>query len=234
MNSPCRRLADDFDFAFDDHVHAVRRLAAAHQELAGTELHRAAGERQQLELGRIQSPEEGDLAQHFRFLKDIHSRASAARAGRHFGNRIRHRPTGGKVGDARSRHAAVMLHRGNSGPQGGREVTTATDEFYRDIIEGLSIYSGQRVRSATCSPRSAGITRRTSAPPSARTRSRARCGSPRRCFEAAAARSYANVTILGGWFGVLAAVLLHDPRFSIGKVTSIDIDPRCAADSIGR
>ena len=38
-----------------------------------------------------------------------------------------------------------------------------------------------------------------------------------------------EVTILGGWFGVLAAVLLHDPRFAIGRVVSIDIDPRCAA-----
>ena len=46
-------------------------------------------------------------------------------------------------------------------------------------------------------------------------------------------RTHANVTILGGWFGVLAAVLLHDPRFSIGKVTSIDIDPRCAAIRVG-
>ena len=45
----------------------------------------------------------------------------------------------------------------------------------------------------------------------------------------AAGPAYANVTILGGWFGVLAAVLLHDPRFSIGKVTSVDIDPRCEA-----
>jgi hypothetical protein len=38
-----------------------------------------------------------------------------------------------------------------------------------------------------------------------------------------------DITILGGWFGVLGAVLLHDPRFSIGKVVSVDIDPRCAA-----
>ena len=35
--------------------------------------------------------------------------------------------------------------------------------------------------------------------------------------------------VLGGWFGVLAAVLLHDPRFAIGKVESVDIDPHCAS-----
>jgi hypothetical protein len=28
--------------------------------------------------------------------------------------------------------------------------------------------------------------------------------------------------------GVLGAVLLHDPRFAIGSVESVDIDPRCA------
>jgi len=44
--------------------------------------------------------------------------------------------------------------------------------------------------------------------------------------------AYANVTILGGWFGVLAAVLLHDSRFSIGCVRCVDIDPRC--ESIAR
>ena len=62
---------------------------------------------------------------------------------------------------------------------------------------------------------------------STRTRSRARCGSPTRCSKPSG-RGSADVTILGGWFGVLAAVLLHDPRFSIGSVSSVDIDPRCA------
>ena len=37
-----------------------------------------------------------------------------------------------------------------------------------------------------------------------------------------------SVMILGGWFGALAAVLLHDRRFRIERVLSIDIDPRCA------
>jgi hypothetical protein len=37
-----------------------------------------------------------------------------------------------------------------------------------------------------------------------------------------------SVMILGGWFGALAAVLLHDGRFRIERVLSIDIDPGCA------
>lgn len=36
-----------------------------------------------------------------------------------------------------------------------------------------------------------------------------------------------HVCVLGGWYGVLGALLLHDPRFKVGKVTSVDIDPRC-------
>jgi hypothetical protein len=37
------------------------------------------------------------------------------------------------------------------------------------------------------------------------------------------------VTVLGGWFGVLGAILLSDRRLAIDRVVSVDIDPRCAA-----
>lgn len=37
-----------------------------------------------------------------------------------------------------------------------------------------------------------------------------------------------RVAILGGWYGVLAAMLLEDERFEIGLVESIDIDPSVA------
>ena len=36
-----------------------------------------------------------------------------------------------------------------------------------------------------------------------------------------------SVCILGGWFGVLGAMLLHDPRFTIKEVCSVDLDPAC-------
>jgi hypothetical protein len=36
---------------------------------------------------------------------------------------------------------------------------------------------------------------------------------------------FANIWIMGGWLGVLPAMLLDDKRFSIGRVTSFDIDP---------
>lgn len=37
-----------------------------------------------------------------------------------------------------------------------------------------------------------------------------------------------TVHILGGWYGVLGAMILEDPRFEIGQVISVDIDPLCA------
>ena len=38
-----------------------------------------------------------------------------------------------------------------------------------------------------------------------------------------------GVAVLGGWYGVLAAFLLHDPRFAISRAVSVDIDPGCEA-----
>lgn len=40
---------------------------------------------------------------------------------------------------------------------------------------------------------------------------------------------FGTVYILGGWYGVLGALLLNDQRFSIRRVVSIDIDPDCEA-----
>src|SRR5262249_6026718 len=39
---------------------------------------------------------------------------------------------------------------------------------------------------------------------------------------------FPTVWILGGWYGVLAAILLDDPRFAIGHIRSIDLDPAVA------
>ena len=38
-----------------------------------------------------------------------------------------------------------------------------------------------------------------------------------------------RVCILGGWYGVLGAMLLHDGRFGISSVCSVDMDPSCEA-----
>jgi hypothetical protein len=106
-------------------------------------------------------------------------------------------------------------------------LTTARDEFYRDILEGLAIYTGsalQRDVLATIS--------RYDEPDIGGALNKNQIASKMWLAESllgAVGRDLGDVTILGGWFGVLGAVLLHDPRFAIRKVVSIDIDPRCAA-----
>lgn len=40
---------------------------------------------------------------------------------------------------------------------------------------------------------------------------------------------FGRIWVLGGWYGVLAAMLFDDPRFDIGAIDSIDIDPSVAA-----
>ena len=39
---------------------------------------------------------------------------------------------------------------------------------------------------------------------------------------------FGTVYVLGGWYGMLGAILLNDAKFRIGRVLSFDIDPDCA------
>jgi hypothetical protein len=106
-------------------------------------------------------------------------------------------------------------------------VTTARDEFYRDIIEGLAIYTGSALQRDVLATLS-----RHDEPDLGGALNKNQIASKMWLAESllgAVGPDLGDVTILGGWFGVLGAVLLHDPRFTIGKVVSIDIDPRCAA-----
>lgn len=41
-------------------------------------------------------------------------------------------------------------------------------------------------------------------------------------------REYGEVWVLGGWYGVLAALMFEDPRLAVGAVLSVDIDEDCA------
>ncbi|CAN5242280.1 hypothetical protein BH10PSE7_BH10PSE7_36340 [soil metagenome] len=44
--------------------------------------------------------------------------------------------------------------------------------------------------------------------------------------------SYGCIWIMGGWYGVLAAMLFDDTRFTIGAIRSFDIDPAVAAVAV--
>ena len=106
-------------------------------------------------------------------------------------------------------------------------MTTAKDEFYRDIIEGLAIYTGSALQRDVLATLS-----RHDEPDIGGALNKNQIASKMWLAESlldAMGPDLGEVTILGGWFGVLGAVLLHDPRFTIGRVVSIDIDPRCAA-----
>jgi hypothetical protein len=41
--------------------------------------------------------------------------------------------------------------------------------------------------------------------------------------------AFGTVWVVGGWYGVLPAMLFDDARFSIGKIVSFDVDADCAA-----
>jgi hypothetical protein len=40
--------------------------------------------------------------------------------------------------------------------------------------------------------------------------------------------TFDTVWVVGGWYGVLPAILFDDPRYNIGRITSFDLDADCA------
>jgi hypothetical protein len=105
-------------------------------------------------------------------------------------------------------------------------LTTAKDEFYRDILEGLALYSGNAFQRDVL----ATLSRYDDADigPALNKNQIASKMWLAESLLATVGPELGRVVVLGGWFGVLAAVLLHDPRFAIASVESVDIDPRCA------
>jgi hypothetical protein len=100
------------------------------------------------------------------------------------------------------------------------------EERYRDILEGLATYFA--------SPFVADIlatVSRFDAPDLGASLNRGQMSSKVWLADALATHAgaqFGTVTVLGGWFGVLAAILLADRRLAIRQVISVDRDPRCA------
>ena len=100
------------------------------------------------------------------------------------------------------------------------------DEFYRDILEGMALYT----RSAFQRDVLKTLLRRDE-PALAEALNKNQIASKTWLADAlfdAVGADLGSVLVLGGWFGVLPAILLHDARFTISNVTSLDVDPRCA------
>jgi hypothetical protein len=105
-------------------------------------------------------------------------------------------------------------------------VTAFGDEFYRDILEGLAVYTDSAFHRDVL-----GALTRHQEPGIAVALNKNQMASKRWLVDslhATVPSALDRVLILGGWFGALAALLLHDPRFAIGRIESVDIDPRCA------
>lgn len=105
-------------------------------------------------------------------------------------------------------------------------MTNEQDEFYRDILEGMALYARSALQRDVLATLS-----RHDTPTLGQALNKNQIASKMWLADAlldTVGPNLGEVVVLGGWFGVLAAVLLHDPRFTIGRVVSLDIDPRCA------
>ena len=106
-------------------------------------------------------------------------------------------------------------------------MTTFDDDFYRDILEGIAVHADNAFYRDVLDT----ITRY-QAPEVGVALNKNQMASKRwladALFEAGGSR-LGRVLILGGWVGALGAVLLHDRRFAIDGVVSVDIDPSCAS-----
>lgn len=98
------------------------------------------------------------------------------------------------------------------------------DEFYRDMLEGLAVYYdstliadiAKTVESRTPEDLGAALNRNQMR------------GKKWLVDQLAAALPDARrVLILGGWYGILAALLLNDRRLDLERVTSLDMNPEC-------
>lgn len=105
-------------------------------------------------------------------------------------------------------------------------MTAFGDEFYRDILEGLAVYTDSAFHRDVLATLG-----KHQEPGIAVALNKNQMASKRWLVDTLCTtvpRALDRVLILGGWFGTLAALLLHDPRLAIGRIVSVDIDPRCA------
>ena len=105
-------------------------------------------------------------------------------------------------------------------------MTSFDDEFYRDILEGFATYADSAfLRDALHALSRHQDARIAVALNKNQMASKLWLADS---LHSTVGPDLGRVLILGGWFGSLAAVLLHDRRFAIERVTSVDIDPMCA------
>ena len=111
-------------------------------------------------------------------------------------------------------------------------MTTFNDEFYRDILEGLAVHAGSAFQRDVL----ATITRH-HAPELGAALNKNQIASKMwladALFDAVGPR-LGRVLILGGWFGVLGAVLLHDRALRRSTMSAASTSIRAAPRSPAR
>lgn len=99
------------------------------------------------------------------------------------------------------------------------------DQFYKDILDGLSLFYKSDfimdIRNTALQFPTSGLG---NALNRRQTTSKLWLLD---CLHAAAGGTLGTVHVLGGWYGVLAALIRNDPRFTYDRIVSIDIDPDC-------
>ncbi len=99
------------------------------------------------------------------------------------------------------------------------------DSFYSDILKGLAVYFDSRFV-ADIRDAAARFPDRMLGYALNRNQMTSKKWLVDSVFDAAGGE-LGKVCVVGGWYGVLAAMLLHDRRFSIASVSSVDRDPAC-------
>lgn len=102
----------------------------------------------------------------------------------------------------------------------------ATEARYRDILDGLAVYFASPLVADIL-----GTVSRHAEPDLGSALNRGQVRSKLWLADTLATHTparFRTVTVVGGWFGVLGAILLADRRLAIDRVVSVDIDPRCA------
>src|SRR5262249_24035747 len=210
--------------------------AFAHQVVTRRELERPARERQEPQLRGVEPAEERYPAQHLRFLEYIHPilRAVAQQNTTTTVPRKGRPPEGapspailgcGPPAPFVRPRSSVRCGRRRSTNQPG-PVMMDKDEFYRDILEGMAVYTRSAFHRDVLTTLA-----RHDEPALSQALNKNQIASKMWLADALADATdpdLGRVLIPGGWFGGLGAVLLPGPRFPIARVTSLDIDPRCA------
>ncbi|MFO1089763.1 MAG: class I SAM-dependent methyltransferase [Hyphomicrobiales bacterium] len=123
------------------------------------------------------------------------------------------------------RHATHSPSRGQKNEAGQHD--PQTDDYAFDLLRGVAAYVDNGLV--------ASLARTVAAHPDAQldvafNHKQVACKLwAKECLLAALGPRYRSIWVMGGWYGIMAAMLFDDRRFDIGRVVSFDLDPAVEA-----